>query len=109
MRGYSSCHSVSFLQFAHRSQSEIFGVGRVAQLVEHSTLNRLVVGSIPTASTISSLESIGHSIQQNSCFRPHGLVAVLVAVAKSVKLAMLRLNSQRDVVRSKILWILKES
>ncbi len=27
--------------------------GRVAQLVEHSTLNRLVVGSIPTASTIS--------------------------------------------------------
>lgn len=25
--------------------------GRVAQLVEHSTLNRLVVGSIPTAST----------------------------------------------------------
>jgi hypothetical protein len=26
--------------------------GRVAQLVEHSTLNRLVVGSIPTASTI---------------------------------------------------------
>src|ERR1700712_3213150 len=29
--------------------------GRVAQLVEHSTLNRLVVGSIPTASTISPL------------------------------------------------------
>src|ERR1700710_1521605 len=28
-------------------------LGRVAQLVEHSTLNRLVVGSIPTASTIS--------------------------------------------------------
>jgi hypothetical protein len=26
--------------------------GRVAQLAEHSTLNRLVVGSIPTASTI---------------------------------------------------------
>ena len=25
--------------------------GRVAQLAEHSTLNRLVVGSIPTAST----------------------------------------------------------
>ncbi len=28
--------------------------GRVAQLVEHSTLNRLVVGSIPTASTNQS-------------------------------------------------------
>ena len=27
--------------------------GRVAQLVEHSTLNRLVAGSIPAASTIS--------------------------------------------------------
>jgi len=26
--------------------------GRVAQLAEHSTLNRQVVGSIPTASTI---------------------------------------------------------
>ena len=26
--------------------------GRVAQLVEHSTLNRLVAGSIPAASTI---------------------------------------------------------
>ena len=26
-------------------------IGRVAQLAEHSTLNRLVVGSIPTAST----------------------------------------------------------
>jgi hypothetical protein len=30
--------------------------GRVAQLVEHSTLNRLVVGSIPTASTIQAPE-----------------------------------------------------
>jgi 1,4-dihydroxy-6-naphthoate synthase len=29
--------------------------GRVAQLVEHSTLNRLVAGSIPAASTTSSL------------------------------------------------------
>jgi hypothetical protein len=27
--------------------------GRVAQLAEHSTLNRQVVGSIPTASTIT--------------------------------------------------------
>jgi hypothetical protein len=30
-------------------------LGRVAQLAEHSTLNRQVVGSIPTASTISNL------------------------------------------------------
>jgi hypothetical protein len=29
--------------------------GRVAQLVEHSTLNRLVAGSIPAASTINPL------------------------------------------------------
>ena len=29
--------------------------GRVAQLAEHSALNRQVVGSIPTASTIESI------------------------------------------------------
>lgn len=45
-----SCSSL----FAARQGSRS---GRVAQLVEHSTLNRLVVGSIPTASTISLLIS----------------------------------------------------
>jgi hypothetical protein len=32
--------------------------GRVAQLAEHSTLNRQVVGSIPTASTISDRQFV---------------------------------------------------
>ena len=33
--------------------------GRVAQLAEHSTLNRQVEGSIPSASTIQSVVRIG--------------------------------------------------
>jgi hypothetical protein len=41
----STCRSL----FASRQGSRF---GRVAQLVEHSTLNRLVAGSIPAASTI---------------------------------------------------------
>ena len=31
--------------------------GRLAQLVEHSTFNRTVVGSIPTAPTIHNFET----------------------------------------------------
>lgn len=42
--------------------------GRVAQLVEHSTLNRLVVGSIPTASTISNLFIINAIEGHKYCF-----------------------------------------
>ena len=42
----SDLHVVRSLPLRQGSRS-----GRVAQLVEHSTLNRLVVGSIPTAST----------------------------------------------------------
>jgi hypothetical protein len=42
--------------------------GRVAQLVEHSTLNRLVVGSIPTASTISNLFIINAIDGHKYCF-----------------------------------------
>jgi hypothetical protein len=38
--------------FAVAASIKTHQTGRVAQLVEHSTLNRLVVGSIPTASTI---------------------------------------------------------
>ena len=42
--------------------------GRVAQLVEHSTLNRLVVGSIPTASTISFNNLQAISSESKCCF-----------------------------------------
>ena len=41
------------------------------------TLNRLVVGSIPTASTISSLESIGYSHKPETSFHLTCLAAVL--------------------------------
>ena len=44
-----------FFRSAHAAQDRLrrgfFNEGRVAQLAEHSALNRQVVGSIPTAST----------------------------------------------------------
>jgi hypothetical protein len=39
------------LSRARQPQARLFISGRVAQLAEHSALNRQVVGSIPTAST----------------------------------------------------------
>ncbi len=47
--------SVSSAALDHRQHGSIIidpHIGRVAQLAEHSTLNRLVEGSIPSASTI---------------------------------------------------------
>jgi hypothetical protein len=59
--------------------------GRVAQLVEHSTLNRLVVGSIPTASTTPSLiHSMTWKRYPNRGLTAHWLqMAVLVAVSRN--------------------------
>ena len=39
--------------------------GRVAQLAEHSALNRQVVGSIPTAST-NKINNLHHSLPEAS-------------------------------------------
>jgi hypothetical protein len=71
----STCRSL----FASRQGSRF---GRVAQLVEHSTLNRLVAGSIPAASTIYYLESMTYNDTSDCAARRHELVAVLMAVEK---------------------------
>src|ERR1700722_19158540 len=52
----------------HASLRSIYPPGRVAQLAEHSALNRQVVGSIPTASTIKSAASFMCALLALLCF-----------------------------------------
>src|ERR1017187_9385095 len=68
--------------------------GRVAQLAEHSALNRQVVGSIPTASTIkiNSLQQIPpkyHLHCVHFC-APSEIPTMFSSAAMAVRLASLR-------------------